>query len=58
MSIDNHDLEKKLAELNQSKAALEDNLKAHMGAVQVLQQLLDADKEMAVPVETEAEVVG
>lgn len=55
MSVNNQSLEQKLVELNQSKTALEDNLKAHQGAIQVLQQLLDEDKELVVPVETEDE---
>jgi hypothetical protein len=53
VSIDNKDVQAKLDELEKSKAGLEDNLKAHMGAIQVLQQLLDSDKEMGLPVEAE-----
>jgi len=53
VSIDNKDVQDKLDELMKSKVSLEDNLKAHLGAIQVLQALLDADKEIGVPVEAE-----
>lgn len=54
MSIDNKTVEDKIAELQRSKEALVANLQAHEGALQALQQLLDADKELAVPVEMES----
>lgn len=53
MSIDNKDVQDKLNELEKSRAQLEANLHAHVGAIQALQQLLDADKELGLPVEAE-----
>lgn len=53
MAIDNETLTKKLQELEKSKAQLEMNLNAHVGAIQVLKQLLDDDKELGIPVERE-----
>lgn len=46
--------EKKLAELKASFEKLQDNLNAHMGAIQVLEELLKpTEPELLLPVETE-----
>lgn len=44
----------KLAALKESLGKLQDNLNAHMGAIQVLEDLLKpAEPELLLPVETE-----